>query len=214
MTSHIHQMGDRTDAEGPFTLDRYADEVGKVADLLAKPTVIVGHSIGAPIAELVAGKRPDTSALVLIASVPLAGTHLPAEALASFSQAAGNAGAMRALIGADFAGARVEGHDQMAAVAAKVRPDAVKAIAEAWNNGHPDGNAPSKYRAPVLLLPRRKGHRSVSRLGQEPGRAPLRRSPLFCGRERWPLAPFRAVPGSCGAGRQLPRRGSGQLAAR
>ena len=40
----------------------------------------------------------------------------------------------------------------MAAVAARVRPDAVKAVAEAWNNGHPDGSAPSKCRGPVLLL--------------------------------------------------------------
>ena len=153
VTVDVAGMGDRNDAEGPFTLDRFADEVGKVADLLARPTVIVGHSIGAPITELVAGKRPGTTALVLIASVPLAGTRLPAEALAPFSQAAGNAGAMRKLIETDMAGARVEGLDQMAAVAAKVRPDAVKAIAEAWNNGHPDGNAPSKYRGPVLLLP-------------------------------------------------------------
>jgi pimeloyl-ACP methyl ester carboxylesterase len=153
VTVDLAGMGDRTDAEGPLTLDRYADEVGKVVDLLAKPTVIVGHSIGTLIAELVAAKRPDTAGLVLIASVPLAGTHFPAQALEPFSQAAGNAGAMRALVEAASAGARVEGLDQLAAVAAKVRPDAIKAIAEAWNNGHPDGSAPSKYRGPVLLLP-------------------------------------------------------------
>lgn len=89
MTLDLAGMGDHADAEGPFTLDRYADEVGKVADLLAGPVVIVGHSVGAPITELVAAKRPDTVALVLIVSVPLAGTHFPAEALAPFSQAAG-----------------------------------------------------------------------------------------------------------------------------
>jgi pimeloyl-ACP methyl ester carboxylesterase len=146
-------MGDRTDVEGPLTLDRYADEVGKVVDLLAKQTVIVGHSIGSPIAELVAAKRPDTVGLVLIASVPLAGTHFPAQALEPFSQAAGSVEAMRALVEAASAGSRVEGLDQLAAVAAKVRLDAIKAIAEAWNNGHPDGSEPSKYRGPVLLLP-------------------------------------------------------------
>jgi pimeloyl-ACP methyl ester carboxylesterase len=149
-------MGDRADAQGPLTLDRYADEVGKVVDLLAKPTVLVGHSIGAPIVELVAAKRPDIVGVVMIASIPLAGTHLPAEALEPFSQAAGNVEAMRALLAGATAGSREEGLDQMAAVAAKVRPDAVKAIAGAWNNGHPDGNAPSKYRGPVLLLPGRK----------------------------------------------------------
>jgi hypothetical protein len=113
----------------------------------------VGHSIGAPIVELVAAKRPDTVGLVLIASIPLAGTHLPAAALEPFARAAGDVEAMRALLLGATAGSREEGLDHMAAVAAKVRPDAVKAIAEAWNNGHPDGNAPSKYRGPVLLLP-------------------------------------------------------------
>jgi K+-sensing histidine kinase KdpD len=36
-TVDLADMGDRTDAEGPFTLDLGADEVGKVADLPAKP---------------------------------------------------------------------------------------------------------------------------------------------------------------------------------
>jgi two-component system sensor histidine kinase KdpD len=37
VTVDLAHVGDRADAEGPFTLDPYADEVGKVADLLAKP---------------------------------------------------------------------------------------------------------------------------------------------------------------------------------
>jgi pimeloyl-ACP methyl ester carboxylesterase len=153
VTVDLAGMGDRADAEGPFSLDRYADEVGKVVDLLAKPTVIVGHSIGAPIAELIAAKRPDTVGLVLVASVPLAGAHFPAEALEPFSQAAGSVEAMRALFNAASAGVRADGVDQIATDGAKVRPDAIKEIAEAWNNGHPDGGQPSKYRGPVLLLP-------------------------------------------------------------
>jgi pimeloyl-ACP methyl ester carboxylesterase len=152
VTVDLAGMGDRTDAEGPFTLDRYADEVGKVADLLAQPTVIVAHSIGTLIAELVAARRPDTAGLVLIGSIPLAGTHFPAQALEPFSQAAGSTEAMRALFEAASAGSRAEELDQLAAVAAKVRPDAIKAMAAAWNNGHPDGSAPSKYRGPVLLM--------------------------------------------------------------
>jgi pimeloyl-ACP methyl ester carboxylesterase len=152
VTLDLAGMGDRSDGEGPFTLDRYADEVGKVADLLGKPTVIVGHSLGGPITELVAGKRPATAGLVLIAPIPLRGTHLPAEALEPFSQAAGNAQALRALLEAAAAASREEGLDHLSAVAAKARPDAVKAIAEAWNNGHPDGSAPSNYRGPVLLV--------------------------------------------------------------
>jgi pimeloyl-ACP methyl ester carboxylesterase len=72
-------------------------------------TVIVGHSIGSQIAELVAAKRPDTVGLVLIASVPLAGTHYPAEALEPFSQAAGSVEAMRALVEGASAGSAWRG---------------------------------------------------------------------------------------------------------
>jgi hypothetical protein len=48
-TVDLAGMGDRADAEGPFTLDRYADEVGKVADLLAKPMFANQIALAAPV---------------------------------------------------------------------------------------------------------------------------------------------------------------------
>jgi pimeloyl-ACP methyl ester carboxylesterase len=146
-------MGDRTDVVGPLTFERYADEVGKVVDLLAKPTVIVAHSMGTQIAELVAAQRPEqVIGLVLIAPVPLAGTHFPAEALAPFSQVAGSVEGMRTLRAAASAGSRVDGVDRLAEVGAKVRPDVVKELAQLWNNGYADAGESSGYKGPVLLL--------------------------------------------------------------
>lgn len=146
-------LGDRTDIEGPLTFDRYTDEVGKVVDLLAKPTVIVAHSMGTQIAELVAAQRPEqVIGLVLIAPVPLAGTHFPAEALEPFSQAAGTVEGMRALRAAASAGSREDGVDRLAEVGAKVRPEVVKELAQLWNSGYADAGETSGYKGPVLLL--------------------------------------------------------------
>jgi pimeloyl-ACP methyl ester carboxylesterase len=60
------------------TLEAYRDQVLEVLDELeresARPTVVVGHSMGAQVAELVAGCRPHiVVGLVLITPIPLKG---------------------------------------------------------------------------------------------------------------------------------------------
>ncbi|HYZ54997.1 MAG TPA: alpha/beta fold hydrolase [Streptosporangiaceae bacterium] len=70
-------LGERTDAHGPFTFDRFASEVGAVVDALDKPVVLVGQSMAAPIVELVGAARPErTLGLVLVTPVPLAGARI------------------------------------------------------------------------------------------------------------------------------------------
>jgi hypothetical protein len=41
---------------------------------------------------------------------------------------------------------------RLATVAAKLRPDVVRAVADMWNNGYPGGARPSAFTGPVLLL--------------------------------------------------------------
>ena len=52
-------FGNRTQANGPFTFDRFAADLMAVVDAVDKPFVLVGHSMAAPIVELVAAGRPD-----------------------------------------------------------------------------------------------------------------------------------------------------------
>jgi pimeloyl-ACP methyl ester carboxylesterase len=74
--------GARGDAEGPFDYDRFATDIGAVVDHIGKPFVVVGHSMGSAIAELVPAARPDRAmGLALLAPVPLAGRDVPTAGL-------------------------------------------------------------------------------------------------------------------------------------
>jgi pimeloyl-ACP methyl ester carboxylesterase len=120
-----------------------------------KPFVLVGHSMAAPVTELVATARPDRAmGLVLLSPVPIAGTRLPDEAIEAF-RSLGDLGAP------EHRAARRQGApsapdaevERMGTVAARARPDVVRAVADSWNNGHPAGERPSAFSGPVLLLP-------------------------------------------------------------
>jgi pimeloyl-ACP methyl ester carboxylesterase len=67
--------------------------VGAVVDRLAKPFVIVGQSMGAPIAELAAAARPDRALglLLLLTRVRLAGMRLPDAVVETFRALGGAA---------------------------------------------------------------------------------------------------------------------------
>ncbi|MFF3518006.1 alpha/beta fold hydrolase [Streptomyces sp. NPDC002573] len=59
VTLDLAGCGDRSQASGPFTYARFADEAGAVVDEIGKPFVIVGHSMGSAVADLVVVGRPD-----------------------------------------------------------------------------------------------------------------------------------------------------------
>ena len=146
-------MGERTDARGPFTFDRFASEVGAVVDALDKPVVLVGQSMAASVLELVAAARPErTLGLVLVNPVPLAGTHLPDEVIEPFRSLGGDLQAQRSVRQQLGPGLGEADLDRLAVIGARIRPDVVRALADGWNNGHPDGEKPSRFAGPVLVI--------------------------------------------------------------
>jgi pimeloyl-ACP methyl ester carboxylesterase len=146
-------MGDRAGASAPFTYERFAADVGLIVDTVDKPFVIVGHSMGAPIAELVATARPGRAlGLVLLAPAPLAGMRLPDEAIVSFRSLGGDLEGQRAVrrrLAVSLSDADL---DRLVAGGAHIRPGAVCALADCWNEGLPDRNGHSAYTGPVLIL--------------------------------------------------------------
>jgi len=78
-------FGDRAEPSGPINFDLFAGDLAAVVDAVDKPFVLVGHSMAAPIVELVASARPARAqGLVLVAPIPMAGAHLPDEFMEVF----------------------------------------------------------------------------------------------------------------------------------
>jgi pimeloyl-ACP methyl ester carboxylesterase len=145
--------GARADVEGPFDYDRFATDIGAVVDHIGKPFVMVGHSMGSAVAELVAAARPDRAmGLALLAPVPLAGVAMPAEAIESFRGLGGDQEGQRALRKQLSVGMSDPDLERLVAAGARLRPEVVATLADCWNEGHPDGSGPSRYTGPGLVL--------------------------------------------------------------
>ena len=84
-------MGETADDPGPFSLDRLAQAVASVVDAVSRSTVLVGHSMGAQVAELVTRMRPrEIAGLVLLTPVPLGGLAVPEGAATALRKSGGN----------------------------------------------------------------------------------------------------------------------------
>src|SRR6059058_3097245 len=146
-------LGDRCEAGGPFTYERLADDVGAVIDRVGKPFVIVGQSMGAPIAELVATTRPERAlGLVLLTPVPLAGTRLPDDVVEPFRSLGADAEAQRGVRQQLSVGLSDADLDRLVTIGLRVRPEVVRALVDCWNTGLDDAPEPSHYAGPVLIL--------------------------------------------------------------
>ncbi|MBD5605454.1 MAG: alpha/beta hydrolase [Candidatus Eremiobacteraeota bacterium] len=88
----IRGFGASNAAPGPFRVETFADDVSAlVAALDLDPMVVVGHSMGAAIAQRFAIDRPDAvEGLVLVAPVPASGVPFSPKIDAMFRATAGN----------------------------------------------------------------------------------------------------------------------------
>ena len=138
---------------GPHTLGRYANDVIAVIDGLSGPVVLVGHSIGTLIAELAAVERPDrVVALALLTPMPLAGAHLPEVAVAPFKSVGGSAAAQRALRLQASPHFPEQELARISEAGAQIAADAIPGLVDLWNFGVPQGQEPSTFSGPVLVI--------------------------------------------------------------
>lgn len=146
-------MGDRSADEGPYSLQRYADDVSRVVAGLDKPVVLVAQSMGTLVAELVGVRHPDkVLGAVFVTPVPLAGTHLPEEAVSSFRHLGGDVEAQRGVRMYLGGGLNESGLDKLTSIGSRIRPEVVTHLVDCWNEGIPDAPAKSEFGSPVLII--------------------------------------------------------------
>lgn len=152
VTVDLPGMAGAPEHPGPFTLDGYVDEVSAVVDRIEGPVVLVGQSMGAQVAELVAARSDRVAGLVLLTPMPLRGTQLPDEAVAPFRALGGDleglTGTRRAL-SANFPDAELARLNEHGV---RIPPSTTAAVVDIWNLGTGGERAESAYPGPVLVV--------------------------------------------------------------
>jgi pimeloyl-ACP methyl ester carboxylesterase len=153
LTPDLPGMGRSWDIGGPFSLHRHADAISPLIDQIKGSVILVGHSMGTQIVELVARNRPDRIlGLVLLSPLPLAGLHAPAEVTNALAASGGNPDAQRELRRQAMApGASPDLLGWLAGLGRNVKRSTTEQLVAAWNDGAPEGARPSVFEGPVLL---------------------------------------------------------------
>jgi esterase len=117
------------------------------------PVIVVGQSLGAQIAELVAAQHSDrVRGLVLLTPVPLGGTQLPDDAVAPFAALGGDRVTQRRLRAEISPQLSDEQLDRLTDIGAIATGDVTAHYVELWNNGVSDVASTSAFGGPVLVI--------------------------------------------------------------
>jgi pimeloyl-ACP methyl ester carboxylesterase len=152
-TPDLPGMGALFKDTGPFELERFAEIATTVIDRCAIPVVLVGHSMGAQVAELAAVRRSRViRGLVLLSPVPLGGVHTPPEILQRLGATGGDIDAQRNV----RRGFMAQPPDPivletLTQLGRRVRRDVTEAFVRTWDEGTPDGLVPSRFEGTVLV---------------------------------------------------------------
>ncbi|ODV43879.1 hypothetical protein AWV79_13390 [Cupriavidus sp. UYMMa02A] len=150
----LRGAGARRDAAGPYSLEQAAEDVARlIFERELHAVALVGHSMGAQIAELAAARLPDrTAALVLVTPTPLAGNTLPDEVRALLRNCGGDAQAQRSIREMFSRHLSAQQLARLTDPATMMGKDATQAYYDAFTGGHPTGNAPCGFLGPTLLI--------------------------------------------------------------
>jgi pimeloyl-ACP methyl ester carboxylesterase len=147
--ARVESVGEARDA----TLESLAAEAGEIVQRIDGPVIVVGQSLGAQVAELVAAQHPDrVTGLVLLAPVPLGGTQLPDEVVAPFGALGGDRVAQRSLRGEQAPNLGEEQLDRLADLGAPVTSDVISHYVNVWNDGLSHAPAISAFAGPALII--------------------------------------------------------------
>lgn len=145
-------MGSRSAGTTDHGLAALTDAVVEMVAAQSGPMVLIGHSMGAQVAELAAKALPGKVAgLVLLTPVPLGGLPVPEDMASAMRQLGGNEGAQRQMRSQLLVNPSAAILDRMVEAGLKVRPPVVAELFDAWSRGAPEGADASAFRGPVLI---------------------------------------------------------------
>ncbi len=149
----LRGCGESGRSQTEYTLDRFAEDVSAVIHAHGgdRP-LLVGHSMGGQIAQLVAARDGEQlGGLALLNSVPLAGLPLPADAAGLFRSASGSRSVQGTILNLACTSLTPDEHTRLLDVAATVDDRCVAEALEAWMAG---GNVSelARIRVPTLVV--------------------------------------------------------------
>jgi pimeloyl-ACP methyl ester carboxylesterase len=149
----LRGAGDSEPARDGYALERYREDVLAVLDAeRIERAVLVGHSMGGQVAQLVASASPERVAgLVGVVPVPASGLPLPDDARGFFRSAGGNGEALGRILDMASPGLDRTIHGRLVSEALRTVPGCVAEAFDAWSAG---GFAPRlpAVRAPSLIV--------------------------------------------------------------
>ena len=139
--------------ESGYTLDAYAADVMAVADEeKLERFVLVGHSMGGQVAQLVAARHPGrVQKLALLNTVPAAGLPLPEGLVELFRGSGGSREDQAKILGMSVLSLPEAAQERFLDDAATVSPACVAAAFDAWTKGGIAGEL-DRIDAPTLVL--------------------------------------------------------------
>lgn len=153
VTLDLPGMGALSDWNGPLDLHTLADAVLTVVDAVNKPFVLVGHSMGCQIAELVAAARPQLAeGLVLLSPIPLAG--LPCDqGVIDMMHVIGQNRELQLPVRHQFCpemtDEQIEEHMKFGMLPTR---ENAATLFDAWSQGLPEGKEPSAFTGKVRVI--------------------------------------------------------------
>ncbi len=149
----LRGAGTLQSSPGPYTLNQAVEDVLSHIGTPDGPVVMIGHSMGAQIAELAAAKLGNAvAALVLMTPTPLAGNTLPDEVRSMLRESGGDADAqqgIRRAFSRNLSDAQIR---ELTAQEVMMGKDAVRGYYDAFAGGDACGKQATACACPVLIL--------------------------------------------------------------
>jgi pimeloyl-ACP methyl ester carboxylesterase len=179
----LRGAGDRRDEANGCTLAQAVSDILHLLDESRLSRVaLIGHSMGAQIAELVASERPgQVASLTLITPTPLRGNTLPDEVRNLLRESGDDPVAQRGIRASFSTNLNDAQLDSLVTPGVLMSKAAVRQYYDAFTLGDPRGNEPCTYRGPTLVIG-----------AQDDPVITLDQVAAAC-RERFPSAKFRVV---------------------